>query len=61
MQPDKVKENIEAITKYNDVYFMNVHSEGDVFSNFLADFKKTGARIEKVYSFCGSDVYRYHK
>lgn len=61
MQPDKVKENIEAITKYNDVYFMNVHSESDVFSNFLADFKKTGARIQKVYSFCGSDVYRYHK
>ncbi len=59
MQPDKVKANINAITKYDDVYFMDIHSEGDVFSNFLAEFKKTGAKIEKVYSFCGSDVYRY--
>ncbi len=59
MQPDKVKANIDAITKYDDVYFMNVHSEGDVFSNFLAEFKKTGAKIEKVYSYFGSDVYRY--
>ena len=59
MQPDKVKANIDAITKYDDVYFMDVHSEGDVFSNFLAEFKKTGAKIEKVYSYFGSDVYRY--
>lgn len=59
MQPDKVKANINAITKYDDVYFMDIHSEGEVFSNFLAEFKKTGAKIEKVYSFCGSDVYRY--
>ncbi len=59
MQPDKVKANIDAITKYNDVYFMDIHNEGDVFSRFLAEFKKSGARIEKVYSFCGSDVYRY--
>ena len=59
MQPDKVKANINAITKYNDVYFMDIHSEGDVFSNFLAEFKKTGAKIKKVYSYFGSDVYRY--
>ena len=59
MLPEKVKANIAAITKYDDVYFMDIHSEGDVFSNFLAEFKKTGAKIEKVYSFCGSNVYRY--
>lgn len=57
MLPEKVKANIAAITKYDDVYFMDTHCE--VFSKFLAEFKKTGAKIEKVYSFCGSNVYRY--
>lgn len=61
MLPEKVKANIAAIAKYDDVYLIDTHGEGYVFTNFLSALRKTGAKVEKVYSCCYSNVWRYRK
>lgn len=61
MLHDKVEENIAAIKKYNDVYMIDVHSEGEVFNKFLKSLHASGAHVEMVYNFCDSRVYRYQK
>ena len=57
MLPDKVKDNIDVIQKYNKVYLIDVHREGKVIANFLDSLKVSGSTVEKVFSFLESHVY----